>query len=59
MAGNRADEELVESTLAGDGDAFAALYDRYADRVHSFAYSRLRDPADAADALQSLSLIHI
>jgi len=53
VAGNRADEELVESTLAGDGDAFAALYDRYADRVHSFAYSRLRDPADAADALQS------
>ncbi len=46
------DPTLVAAAAAGDGDAFAALYDRYADRVHTFAYSRLRDPADAADALQ-------
>ena len=50
---NRSDHELVDSARSGDAEAFAALYDRYADRVHTFAYSRLRDPADAADAMQT------
>ncbi|MEM9464199.1 MAG: sigma-70 family RNA polymerase sigma factor [Actinomycetota bacterium] len=53
MSTTSSDQELVSAATAGDQDAFAALYDRYADRVHTFAYSRLRDPADAADALQT------
>lgn len=49
----RSDHDLVDAARDGDPDAFAALYDRYADRVHTFAYARLRDPADSADAVQT------
>ena len=38
-----ADADLVESVRGGDGDAFAAIYDRYADALHDFTYSVLRD----------------
>jgi RNA polymerase sigma factor (sigma-70 family) len=49
---NRTDSELVAGVLAGDRDAFAAVYDRYADRLHDFCWSVLRDRDEAADAVQ-------
>lgn len=48
----RTDTELVAGVLAGDRDAFAAVYDRYADRLHDFCWSVLRDRDEAADAVQ-------
>jgi RNA polymerase sigma factor (sigma-70 family) len=39
----RSDAELVRAATAGDRGAFAAIYDRYADRLHDFCWSeRLR-----------------
>ena len=46
------DAQLVAGVLAGDREAFAAVYDRYADRLHDFCWSVLRDPHEAADAVQ-------
>jgi RNA polymerase sigma factor (sigma-70 family) len=48
----RTDTDLVAGVLAGDRDAFAAVYDRYADRLHDFCWSVLRDQDEAADAVQ-------
>ena len=48
----RSDAELVAAAVGGDRTAFAAIYERYVDRVHGFAYSFLRSSADAADATQ-------
>jgi RNA polymerase sigma factor (sigma-70 family) len=48
----RTDTDLVAGVLAGDQDAFAAVYDRYADRLHDFCHSVLRDRDEAADAVQ-------
>ncbi len=48
----RTDTELVTGVLAGDREAFAAVYDRYADRLHDFCWSVLRDREEAADAVQ-------
>ena len=39
----RDDAELVRAATAGDRGAFAAIYDRYADRLHDFCWSVLRD----------------
>lgn len=36
----------------GDEQAFTALYERYFDRVHNFAYARLRNRADAEEVAQ-------
>ena len=46
------DASLVDAARSGDRDAFAAIYDRYADPIHGFCVNRLRDRADAADATQ-------
>ncbi|HZD37546.1 MAG TPA: sigma-70 family RNA polymerase sigma factor, partial [Actinomycetes bacterium] len=46
------DAELVRAAVDGDRDAFAAIYDRYADRLHDFCHSLLRDREEAADATQ-------
>ena len=46
------DAQLVAGVLAGDREAFAAIYDRYADRLHDFCHAVLRDRDDAADAVQ-------
>jgi len=43
------DAELVASALAGDRAALAAIYDRYADRVHTTCVHMLRDRDEAAD----------
>ncbi|HJR90449.1 MAG TPA: sigma-70 family RNA polymerase sigma factor, partial [Aeromicrobium sp.] len=45
------DAELVARVLDGDRDAFATVYDRYADRLYDFAHSMLRNSADASDAV--------
>ena len=46
------DLELVEAIQAGDQTAFTVLYERYFDRVHNFAYGRLRNRADAEEVAQ-------
>lgn len=51
------DAELAVAAQAGDRDAFAAIYDRYADRIHDFCCSLLRDRDEAADATQDSFLL--
>jgi RNA polymerase sigma factor (sigma-70 family) len=53
----RGDAELVRAATAGDRGAFAAIYDRYADRLHDFCWSVLRDRDQAADATQDAFLV--
>ncbi len=50
------DATLVVAARDGDRDAFAAIYDRYADRIHDFCCSVLRERAEAADAMQDTFL---
>jgi len=45
------DAELVAGVLAGNRDDFAAVYDRYGDRLHDFAHSMLRQREEAEDAV--------
>jgi RNA polymerase sigma factor (sigma-70 family) len=45
------DAVLVARVLSGDRDAFASVYDRYADRLYDFAHSMLRNREDASDAV--------
>ncbi|GAA4079260.1 sigma-70 family RNA polymerase sigma factor [Nocardioides kongjuensis] len=45
------DATLVAGVLAGDRQAFAGVYERYADRLHDFAYSMLRNREEAADCV--------
>jgi RNA polymerase sigma factor (sigma-70 family) len=54
---SRSDAELVAAAVAGDRGAFAAIYDRYADRLHDFCWSLLRDRDEAADATQDAFLV--
>jgi RNA polymerase sigma factor (sigma-70 family) len=51
------DAGLVRAAIGGDRSAFADIYDRYADRVHAFATSVLRDPDEAADVTQDTFLV--
>jgi RNA polymerase sigma factor (sigma-70 family) len=51
------DPQVVAAALAGDRNGYAAIYDRYADRIHDFAASILRNRAEASDALQTTFLI--
>ena len=44
------DGGLVLGTLAGDQASFAALYDRFATRIHDFHLAVLRDPRPAREA---------
>src|SRR4030095_2290510 len=46
------DAQLARAATAGDRGAFAAIYDRYADRLHDFCWSLLRNADEAADATQ-------
>ncbi len=45
------DAQLVSGVLAGDREAFGAVYDRYGDRLYDFAHSMLRQREDAEDAV--------
>lgn len=51
VPGGPSDADLVARVLAGDREAFAQVYDRYADRLHDFAHAMLRQPEEAADAV--------
>ena len=51
--GARGEERLAQRASEGDAQAFAALYDRYHQRLYRYCLSILRDDADAQDALQS------
>lgn len=45
------DASLVAAARSGDRDAWAEIYDRYADKLHDFCWSVLRDHHEAGDAL--------
>ena len=45
------DAELAELAATGDRAAWAAIYDRYADRLHDYCWSILRDRHEAQDVL--------
>src|SRR5215207_6388787 len=47
---------LARQAAAGDGTAFATLYDRYESRIHNFCQRLLGSPDDAADATQDAFL---
>jgi RNA polymerase sigma factor (sigma-70 family) len=51
------DRELVAAIVAGDPGGIAEAYDRYAMPLYSYCRSLLREPADAADAVQDTFLI--
>ena len=53
-SGELPDESLVVRTLAGDADAFAALYRRHAASVHIVVRGIVRDPDIAADITQDV-----
>jgi RNA polymerase sigma factor (sigma-70 family) len=49
-----ADAVLARAVAAGDMSALAGIYDRYADRLHDYCWSVLRDRDEAADAVQEV-----
>jgi RNA polymerase sigma-70 factor (ECF subfamily) len=51
---NDTDSELVSSFLLGKGDAFAALVDRHASMVYSFAYRYLQNADNTSDVAQEV-----
>ncbi len=48
----RSDEDLVEGIRRGSEKDFNELYDRYFQRVYSFAFARLRNRADTEEVVQ-------
>jgi RNA polymerase sigma factor (sigma-70 family) len=50
------DASLVAAARSGDDTAWAAIYDRYADKLHDHCYRILRDRDEAADALHDAFL---
>jgi RNA polymerase sigma-70 factor, ECF subfamily len=48
----REDRRLLAHVAAGDGEALASLYDRYASAVFALAVRILRDHAEAEDVVQ-------
>ncbi len=51
-ASGRSDAELLAAHSSGDPDAFEELIRRHRDRLWAIALRTLRDPDEAADALQ-------
>ena len=51
------DSEVVAAIVAGDPAGLAEAYDRYAAPLYSFCRTLLREPADAADAVQDTFVI--
>jgi RNA polymerase sigma factor (sigma-70 family) len=51
------DPEIVAAIVFGDPDGLAVAYDRYAVPLYTYCCSMLREPADAADAVQDTFLI--
>ena len=52
----RSDTELLQEHVAGDPEAFAVLVGRHRDRLWAVALRTMRNPEDAADALQDAYL---
>lgn len=50
------EQRLAEAAAAGDGDAFATLYERYEQRAYNLAYRIAGSEEDAADAVQDAFL---
>jgi RNA polymerase sigma-70 factor, ECF subfamily len=50
--GEPSDAELLRRHVAGDAEAFGALFARHKDRLWAVALRTVCDPEDAADALQ-------
>jgi len=50
------DAELLSSHVAGDRDAFGVLFERHRGRLWAVAVRTLRDPEEAADALQDAAI---
>ncbi len=51
------DSELVTSIVAGDPEGLAAAYDKYAADLYGYCRTLLREPDDAADAVQDTFVI--
>jgi RNA polymerase sigma factor (sigma-70 family) len=51
------DPAVVAAIVAGDPAGLAEAYDRYAMPLYSYCRSMLREPADAADAVQDTFLV--
>src|ERR1700689_358489 len=51
------DSELVAAIVAGDPEGLAEAYDKYASPLSPSCRSLLREPADAADAVQDTFVI--
>jgi len=51
------DTEVVAAIVAGNPDGLAEAYDRYASPLYTYCRSLLREPADAADAVQDTFVI--
>src|SRR6201985_1447595 len=51
------DREVVAAIVAGDPAGLAEAYDRYATPLYSFCRTMLREPADAAGAVQDTFVI--
>jgi RNA polymerase sigma factor (sigma-70 family) len=51
------DSEVVAAIVAGDPDGLAEAYDRYAAPLYAYCRALLREPADAADAVQDTFVI--
>jgi RNA polymerase sigma-70 factor (ECF subfamily) len=50
------DAELLSRHVAGDAEAFGALFRRHRNRLWAVALQTLRDPEEAADALQDAAI---
>src|SRR5262245_50158132 len=48
----RTDLEIIEGIRRANEEDFNLLYDRYFQRVYSFAYNRLRNRADSEEVVQ-------
>jgi RNA polymerase sigma factor (sigma-70 family) len=51
------DSEVVASIVAGDPEGLAVAYDRYSGPLYGYCQSLLRQPEDAADAVQDTFVI--
>ncbi len=54
---NMRDSEVVAAIVVGDPEGLAEAYDRYASPLYTYCRSLLREPADAADAVQDTFVI--
>lgn len=51
------DSDIVEAIVSGDPQGLATAYDTYAASLYVYCKAMLRDPADAADAVQDTFVV--